>query len=44
METYGSDKPDTSRYEMKLVDLKSYTDRTCQISMHLTLLNLYMVL
>ena len=27
METYGSDKPDT-RYEMKLVDLKSYTDRS----------------
>ena len=27
METYGSDKPDT-RYEMKLVDLISYTDRS----------------
>tara|TARA_B100000003_G_scaffold150563_1_gene135831 strand:- start:485 stop:2233 length:1749 start_codon:yes stop_codon:yes gene_type:complete len=27
METYGSDKPDT-RYEMKLVDLMSFTDRS----------------
>ena len=27
IETYGSDKPDT-RYGMKLIDLKSYTDRS----------------